>query len=139
MSSIEANLRAGEGHGPFMLALEYEGEAVGKHTPIVLMQGMIKGTREEMVKQVVYCAERVGALMPKEGPARVKFIVNTKGGGFRVPDSDYRAAVFDILQGSTKAMHSSPLSFFLSSTPPPPYPLNQNTQATTPGWPTRSK
>jgi hypothetical protein len=50
-----------------------------------------------MTKQVVYAAERAGALMPRDGPARVKFLVNTRGGGFRVPDADYRAAVFEVL------------------------------------------
>ncbi|GAB5032838.1 Hypothetical protein NocV09_01100310 [Nannochloropsis oceanica] len=98
VTSIEQNLRAdGTGKGPFMITLEYDEEERGKHTPIILMQGMIKGTRQEMTNQVVYAAERAGALMPCDGPARVKFLVNTRGGGFRVPDADYRAVVFEVL------------------------------------------
>lgn len=53
-----------------------------------------------MVKQVVYCAERAwdavkdtdrNAPLPK-----FKFLINARGGGFRPPDKDYRAAVFDV-------------------------------------------
>eukprot|EP00624_Nannochloropsis_granulata_P005026 evm.model.NODE_35542_length_20336_cov_24.742279.5 len=43
VTSIEQNLRAdGTGKGPFMITLEYDEEERGKHTPIILMQGMIK-------------------------------------------------------------------------------------------------
>ena len=43
VTSIEHSLRAdGTGKGPFMLTLEYDEEERGKHTPIILMQGMIR-------------------------------------------------------------------------------------------------
>jgi hypothetical protein len=64
-----------------------------------------------MVKQVVYTAERAQALMPREGPALVKFLINTQGGGFRMPDADYRAAVFDVLHQYYPWMESSQVIF----------------------------
>ncbi|EWM25528.1 hypothetical protein Naga_100032g16 [Nannochloropsis gaditana] len=84
IASVEDNLRANNGKGPFMLTLEYEPEEAGKHPPIIMMQGMIKGTRAEMVKQ---------------------------GGGFRMPDADYRAAVFDVLHQYYPWMESSQVIF----------------------------
>lgn len=42
IASVEDNLRANNGKGPFMLTLEYEPEEAGKHPPIIMMQGMIK-------------------------------------------------------------------------------------------------
>lgn len=52
-----------------------------------------------MVKQAVYCAERAWDLVkdadPKTPLPKFKFVINARGGGFRPPDKDYRAAVFD--------------------------------------------
>lgn len=52
-----------------------------------------------MVKQVVYCAEQAWEMVKDTDPSgplpKVKFLINTRGGGFRPPDKDYRAAVFD--------------------------------------------
>jgi len=43
VTSIEHSLRAdGTGKGPFMITLEYDEEERGRHTPIILMQGMIR-------------------------------------------------------------------------------------------------
>ena len=72
-----------------------------------------RGTRQEMTKQVVYAAERAGALMPCDGPARVKFLVNTRGGGFRVPDADYRAVVFEVLHRFYPWLENCHVGFFL--------------------------
>lgn len=49
--------------------------------------------------------------MPREGPALVKFLINTQGGGFRMPDADYRAAVFDVLHQYYPWMESSQVIF----------------------------
>lgn len=52
-----------------------------------------------MVKQVVYTAERAWDMIKDSDPSKplpkFKFLINARGGGFRPPDKDYRAAVFD--------------------------------------------
>ena len=59
-----------------------------------------------MIRQVVYAVERAWAVMPeyeqeeekKPFVPRVKFLINVRGGGFRIPDANYRAAVFDTMR-----------------------------------------
>ncbi len=50
---------------------------------------------------MVYCAERAWEQAKETSPSpetplpKFKFLINARGGGFRPPDKDYRAAVFD--------------------------------------------
>lgn len=70
--------------GPYMVCLEsgHTDGASETHAPIILLNGMIKGSKRDMEKQVIYAAERAWANMPP-GTCFTKFVVNARGPGFR--------------------------------------------------------
>ena len=83
--------------------------------PILYCKGMFGGSRTDLVRQVLYAMDRIWANMPADRPPKMVWVMEVVASSYRIPDKDFRTAVFDTLKCQYPWMKHSEGVYFLDA------------------------